>query len=160
MFNEPVEEIETLHRKSHYWESLTVGQANEELEKVNAGFLHVKCEIETINAIAYSIIFDEDVLYYTLKPNIFYFNVEHDDAESFRLKYLPELGSNKIYYEFIVDRTSLEVYVDHGRFTMILPRKLNPERKGFRFGAGDGGQTINDIKINNLQVYELKSIWE
>jgi hypothetical protein len=29
-----------------------------------------------------------------------------------------------------------------------------------RFGAGDGGQTINDIKINNIEVYEMKSIWE
>jgi len=94
-----------------------------------------------------------------LKPNIFYFNEDYDDAESFKMKYLPELGSNKMYYEFIVDRTSLEVYVDHGRFTMILPRKLNPGEKGMRFAAGDGGQWINDIKINNLQVHELKSIW-
>ena len=64
-----------------------------------------------------------------------------------------------MYYEFIVDRTSLEVYVDHGRFTMILPRKLNPEKKGMRFDSGDWGSEINDIKINKLEVYELKSIW-
>jgi hypothetical protein len=86
--------------------------------------------------------------------------VENPEAESFRLKYLPELGSNKMFYEFIVDRTSLEVFVDHGRFTMILPRKLNPGKRGMRFAAGDGGQKINDIVINRLEVYELKSIWE
>jgi sucrose-6-phosphate hydrolase SacC (GH32 family) len=160
MFNEPVKEIEKLHKKSYQWETLTVEQANEELKKINAHLLHVKCEIENINAIAYSIIFDDDVLYYTLKPNIFYFNEVYDDAESFNIKYLPELGSNKMYYELIIDRISLEVFVDHGRFTMILPRILNPETRGMRFGAGDGGQTINDIKINNLEVYELKSIWE
>ncbi|MGB5895319.1 MAG: glycoside hydrolase family 32 protein, partial [Ignavibacteriaceae bacterium] len=142
MFSEPVQEIEKLHKKVYKWESLTVEEANEELKKVNADLLHVKYEIENINAIAYSIIFDDDVLYYTLKPNIFYFNEDYDDAESFIIKYLPELGSNKMNYEFIVDRTSLEVFVDHGRFTMILPRKLNPEKKGLRFGAGDGGQTI------------------
>lgn len=159
MFNEPVKEIEQLHTKVHKWKSLTVEEANEELKKVDADLLHVKCEIENINAIAYSIIFNDDVLYYTLKPNMFYFNEEYDDAESFKIKYLPELGSNKMYYEFIVDRTSLEVYVDHGKFTMILPRKLNSENKGMRFAAGDGGQTINDIKINNLEVFELKSIW-
>jgi sucrose-6-phosphate hydrolase SacC (GH32 family) len=160
MFNEPVEEIKTLHQKTYIWEeSLTVEQANEELKEIEADLLHVKCEIENINAIAYSIIFDDDVLYYTLKPNIFYFNEDVDDAESFRIKYLPELGNNRMYYEFIVDRTSLEVFVDHGRFTMILPRKLNPENEGLKFGAGDGGQTINDIKINNLEVFEMKSIW-
>jgi sucrose-6-phosphate hydrolase SacC (GH32 family) len=159
MFNEPVKEIKKLHKKSYHWETLSLEQANKELRNVDADLLHVKCEIENINAIAYSIIFDEDVLYYTLKPNIFYFNEDVDKSESFKLKYLPELGSNKMYYEFIVDRTSLEVYVDHGRFTMILPRKLNPNERGIRFAAGDGGQWINDIKINNLEVYELKSIW-
>ncbi len=160
MFNEPVKEIEKLHQKEYSWASLTVEEANKELENIKADLLHVECEIENINAIAYSIIFDDDVLYYTLKPNIFYFNEEVEEAETFRIKYLPELGSYKMTYEFIVDRTSLEVFVDHGRFTMILPRKLNPENKGMRFGAGDGGQTINDIKIINLKVYEMKSIWE
>ena len=160
MFNEPVKEIEKLHKKAHKWDSLTPKQANEKLKGIDAGLLHVRCEIENINAIAYSIIFDEDVLYYTLKPNIFYFNVGNPEAESFRLKYLPELGNNKMFYEFIVDRTSLEVFVDHGRFTMILPRKLNPQDRGMRFGAGDGGQRINDLKINNLEVYELESIWK
>lgn len=163
MFNEPVKEIEKLHKKSHKWESLTLKQANEKLKQINADLLHVKCEIENINSIAYSIIFDEDVLYYTLKPNIFHFNVDNEDipeSSSFRIKYLPELGSNKMFYEFIVDRTSLEVFVDHGRFTMVFPRKLNPKKWGMRFEAGDGGQTINDIKINKLEVYEMKSIWE
>ena len=160
MFNEPVKEIEKLHKKAHKWDSLTVEQANRKLKSIDSGLLHVKCEIENINAIAYSIIFDEDVLYYTLKPNIFYFNTEVGQAESFKIKYLPDLGSNKMFYEFIVDRTSLEVFVDHGRFTMILPRKLNPEKRGMRFGAGDGGQRINDLKINNLEVYELQSIWK
>jgi len=42
----------------------------------------------------YYAFFDDDILYYTLKPNIFYFNVDYDKAESFKIKYLPELGSN------------------------------------------------------------------
>jgi sucrose-6-phosphate hydrolase SacC (GH32 family) len=136
MFNEPVKEIEKLHLKEYKWEGLALDEANEKLSAIDAELLHVKCEIENINAIAYSIIFGDDVLYYTLKPNYFYYNEEAEEAESFRIKYLPELGSNTMSYEFIVDRTSLEVFVDHG------------------------GQTINDIKINNLEVYEMQSIWE
>jgi len=160
MFNEPVEEIEKLHKKAHKWYNLSMAQANEKLKGIDAQLLHVKCEIENINAIAYSIIFDDDVLYYTLKPNYFYYNENAEEAESFRIKYLPELGSNIMFYEFIVDRTSLEVFVDHGRFTMVLPRILNPKKLGMHFGAGDGGQPINDIKINKLEVYEMKSIWK
>jgi len=159
MFNEPVKEIEKLHIKEYQWENLALDEANEKLSEINAELLHVKCEIENINSIAYSMMFDEDSLYYTLKPNIFYYNHDKDDAESFTIKYLPELGSKTMHYEFIVDRTSLEVFVDHGRFTMILPRKLNPEKHGMRFDSGDWGSEINDIKINKLEVYELKSIW-
>lgn len=160
MFNEPVKEISLLHTKEYAGENLTLKEANQALGKIDAELLHVKYEIENENAIAYSLIFDDDVLYYTLKPNIFYYNEEVDDAESFKIKYLPELGSNTIYYECIVDRTSLEVFVDHGRFTMVLPRKLNPENRGLRIATGDGGQEINDIIIRSMEVYELKAIWE
>lgn len=160
MFNEPVREIKLLHEKSYSWIDLSMEEANEALGKIDGELLHIRCEVENENAIAYSLHFDEDVLYYTLKPNVFYYNHEVDEAESFTFKYLPELASNTIYYECIVDRTSLEVFVDHGRFTMILPRKLDPEKKGFRFSAGDGGQEINDIVIRKLEVYELKSIWD
>jgi sucrose-6-phosphate hydrolase SacC (GH32 family) len=150
MFNEPVEEIKSLHKKTHVFENLNLEEANEALRQVRGELLHVKCEIENENA----------VLYYTLKPNVFYYNRDVDEAESFVFKYLPELGSNTMHYECIVDRTSLEVFVDHGRFTMVLPRKLNPEKQGLRFDAGDGGQEINDLFIKKLEVYEMKSIWE
>ncbi len=160
MFNEPVKEISLLHREAHIWEDLSMEEANKVLAKIDSELLHVKCEIENENAIAYSLIFDEDVLYYTLKPNVFYYNRDVDEAESFIFKYLPDLGSNTMYYECIVDRTSLEVFVDHGRFTMVLPRKLNPEKRGIRFDAGDGGQAINDIRIKKLEVYEMNSIWD
>jgi fructan beta-fructosidase len=160
MFNEPVDEIAELHKKAYKWEDLDMEEANKKLSTINSELLHVKCEIENINSIAYSIMFDEDSLYYTLKPNIFYYNLDVEGSESFKIKYLPELDSKTTFYEFIVDRTSLEVFVDHGRFTMILPRKLNPEKKGMRFDSGDWGSEINDIKINTLEVYELESIWK
>lgn len=160
MFNEPVDEIEKLHKKRYKWENLTLEEANKKLSDITNELLHVKCEIENVNSIAYSIMFDDDSLYYTLKPNIFYYNPDVDDAESFTIKYLPELGSKTMFYEFIVDKTSLEVFVDHGRFTMILPRKLNPVKRGMRFDSGDWGSEINDIKINALEVYELESIWQ
>jgi sucrose-6-phosphate hydrolase SacC (GH32 family) len=160
MFNEPVDEIEKLQKKEHKWVNLNIREANERLANITSDLLHVKCEIENINSIAYSIMFGDDSLYYTLKPNIFYYNPDVDDAESFTIKYLPELGSKTMFYEFIVDRTSLEVFVDHGRFTMILPRKLNPVKRGMRFDSGDWGSEINDIKINTLEVYELESIWQ
>ena len=160
MFNEPVKEIEKLYKKSHIWEGLTWRQANEELKKIDSELLHVKCEIENINAIGYSFVFDDDVLYYTLKPNLFHFNRDVEDSEYVRMKYVPKLDSNIMFYEFIVDRTTLEVFVDHGRFTMIHARKVNPENRGMRFGNAEGRPRIGDLRINTLEVHELKSIWE
>jgi len=160
MFNEPVKEIEKLHKKSYKWDNFSIEQANEKLKEIDASLLHVKFEIENINAIGYSIIFDDDVLYYGLKKNLFHYNRDVPESEYFQMKYVPELGSNKMFYEFIVDRTSLEVFVDRGRFTMIHARKVNPENHGMSFAAGDGGSRINDLKINKLEVYEMQSIWE
>jgi len=160
MFNEPVAEIEKLYKKSYEWKDLTWRQANKNLEQVDAELLHVKCEIENTNAIGYSFVFDDDVLYYTLKPNLFHYNRDVADSEYFQMKYVPEMGSKTIHFEFIVDRTTLEVFVDQGAFTMIHARKVNPEKRGMRFGNAEGRPRLGDIRINTLEVHELKSIWE
>lgn len=160
LFNEPVKEIEQLYKKSYSWKNLTIEEANEQLKKVDNNLLHVRVEIENTNAIAFSILFDQDRLYYTLKPNMFYYNSDAEEAEAYKIKYLPELGSSTMSFEFIVDKTSLEVFVDEGRFTMILPRNLDHQNEGMRFEAGDGGQVYNDLIIKNLEVYELQSIWK
>ena len=39
---------------------------------------------------------------------------------------------------------------------MLLPRTPNPKRKGVQIRSGED----NVIKINDLVVHELKSIWE
>jgi sucrose-6-phosphate hydrolase SacC (GH32 family) len=62
MFNEPVDEIEKLHKKEHKWVNLNIQEANGKLANITSDLLHVKCEIENINSIAYSIMFDDDSL--------------------------------------------------------------------------------------------------
>ena len=160
MFNEPVKEIEKLHKESHKWENLTIEEANEKLKGIDSRLLHIKCEIENINSIAYSIIIDNDVLYRETKKNLFRFNDGDSRSMPKQMKYLPESESNNISYEFIVDRTSIEVFVDHGRFAMVCARRFNPEKRGIRFKAGDGHATKDEIKINKLEVYEMQSIWK
>jgi hypothetical protein len=46
--------------------------------------------------------------------------------------------------------------LDPTRSTMLLPRTPNPKRKGVQIRSGED----NVIKINDLEVHELKSIWE
>jgi sucrose-6-phosphate hydrolase SacC (GH32 family) len=161
MFNEPVREIEKLYQKSYRWENLTWKEANQNLKDINTELLHIKCEIENVNSIGYSFNFDDDIMYYTLKPNLFHFNRYIPDSEYSQIKYVQDIGSNSIFYEFVVDRTTVEVFVDHGKLTMIHPRKLNPEKKGIWFGTEEGEPRISGkFKIKSLEVHELKSIWE
>ena len=52
--------------------------------------------------------------------------------------------------------SSIEIFLDDGRSTMLLPQTPNPKRKGVQIRSGED----NVIKINDLVVHELKSIWE
>jgi sucrose-6-phosphate hydrolase SacC (GH32 family) len=161
MFNEPVKEIKKLYKKNYKWKDLTVRQANKHLEDVNTELMHIKCEIENISAIGYSFVFDEDVLYYGLKKNLFHYNRYVEGAEYFQMKYVQDYGTNTMSYEFIVDRTSLEVFVDKGRFTMYHAKKVNPDKRGMKIAANDEGQgTARGIRIKSLEVHELESIWK
>ncbi|HIJ69911.1 MAG TPA: 2,6-beta-D-fructofuranosidase [Planctomycetes bacterium] len=166
MFNEPVEEIKKLHKKTYRPGNVTVREANRLLRKIDTELLHIKFELENLSAINYGIQIDDAVIKYDLKDNNFTYTKlrgrrdhEHQGAEfelePFKSKYLPDLASNIISYEIILDRTSLEVFIDKGRYTIVLPRTLNPVNKAVQFMVGEDGV----IKINGLEVYELESIW-
>jgi sucrose-6-phosphate hydrolase SacC (GH32 family) len=151
LFNEPIKEIENLHVKEHVHEDLSMDEANERIGKIETDNLHLKFQIDNVNIMNYGLRIGGDNLNYTIRNNTFEFN-----EENFFSKYLPELGSNKISYEIIVDKTSIEVFVDQGRFTMVLARDLESEEKGLEFWSDNG----MDMKIKTLEIYEMKSIWE
>ena len=54
-----------------------------------------------------------------------------------------------------MDRTAVNLFVDDGRFYMPMGVSADPKNLSLDLSAsGDGA------KIQSLQVYELKSIWE
>jgi hypothetical protein len=54
-----------------------------------------------------------------------------------------------------VDRTSIEVFINQGHFTMELPRNLDSDKQGVKFWTRNG----EDLIIHNLEIYEMESIW-
>ena len=154
LFNEPVKEIEKLYKDGHRWHNLTRKEVNEELKGIDSGLLHIKCEIEDVNTEGYKFLLDDDVLHYESKKNLFRVNDGESRGMPRQMKYVSESGNNTISYEIIVDRTSIEVFVDNGRFAMVCARRLNPKKNGFRLEVGD------EAKIKKLEVHEMKSIWE
>lgn len=151
MYNEPIDEIKQLYTKSYRFDNLTLEQANEVIKKIDARLLHIKFQIDNINIMNYGLNIGTDKLGYSIRKNLFNYN---NDESIF--KYLPERASNKITYELIIDRTSIEVFVDNGRFTMVLPRKLDSNEKGLEFWSDNG----EDLNIVFLEVHEMNSIWE
>jgi fructan beta-fructosidase len=150
MFNEPVAEIEELHSKVYSWENISGEQANEHLKNIETDVLHVKCVIDNISTMGYNLGFGQDELSYTIRNNTFVYR-----DEELIFKYIPENGSNEIIYEIIIDRTSIEVFVDNGRLTMILPRTQTKDRGPLSFSPDD-----ERINIKSLEVFEMKSIWD
>ncbi|HEX3006162.1 MAG TPA: GH32 C-terminal domain-containing protein, partial [Bacteroidales bacterium] len=62
--------------------------------------------------------------------------------------------SMEITADIIIDKTSVEVFVDGGAFSYAIERKANAKNtEGFRFFG-------NAITIKDLKVYPLKSIWK
>jgi sucrose-6-phosphate hydrolase SacC (GH32 family) len=151
MFNEPVEEISKLHTKEYHFENLSFEEANNKIKDFDSDRLHMIFEVDNFNIMQYGLQIGGDNLGYSIRDNTFSYN-----DESFKNKYLPEAASNNISYEIIIDKTSIEVYVDEGRYTMVLPRNLDSKEKGLKFWLDNG----TDLKFKSLKIYEMKSIWE
>lgn len=61
--------------------------------------------------------------------------------------------SMEISVDIIIDRTSIEVFVDGGAFSYAIERKTDPENKeGFKFFG-------NRIEVKRLKVYPMRLIW-
>ena len=56
--------------------------------------------------------------------------------------------------ELLIDRTSMEVFYQHGRVVLANPLKPPVQSTGLQI-VGDPAS----IRIHTLKVYELKSIW-
>jgi fructan beta-fructosidase len=151
MFNEPITEISKLHTREYKFENITLKEVNEKIRNISSDMLHLKFVVENVNIMTYGLNIGDDQIGYTIRNNSFIYN-----DESMIFKYLPELAAKKIGWEIIVDKTSIEVFIDSGRFTMVLPRELESNENALEFWSDNG----SELKINALEVYEMKSIWK
>ena len=143
LFYEPIKEIENLHKRKYQWDNISFERINKKISGVESELMHIKCEIENINAVEYGLRIGGDEITYDLNSN---------SLNGF--DYFPDSSGKLMYFEILVDKTSIEVYVDHGRFHTVIPRNLESEEIGLEFIAG------GKIKIKDFALYELTSIWK
>jgi fructan beta-fructosidase len=146
LFSNPVKEIDGLVDKRYTWNNLTVDEANRSLESIeHSGCLQIKARIKLSHATSAGISLDgQNILDYDMNFNIvnkvFY---SPEDPTSMELSAL-----------IIVDRTSVEVFVDDGAYSYSMQRSPDKNgRKGFIFWG-------NNPEILSLEVCTMKSIWK
>lgn len=146
MFSVPVKEFDTLQTKVNQWNSLTTDKANELLQSYNNnGSLRIRTTLKLSHATSAGFnLFGQSLLDYDMNSN-----------RVNGVFYSPEdMTSMEITADIILDRTSVEVFIDGGAYSYSMERKPNMDNKeGFHFWG-------NNIEIKNLELYTLDSIWK
>lgn len=145
LFNNPIREINQLSKKSHRWTNLDKATANEKLKTVKGDLFHVKMKVRIVDGTSFQFSLNGNrLVHYDMNGNkingAFY---PSDNTES-----------GGIELEFIIDKTSLEIFVDKGAFTVVEPLPNAKNQAGLQFDTG-----WNPIEIKYLEVHELSSIW-
>ncbi|MBA7626916.1 Levanase [subsurface metagenome] len=145
LYRQPIKEIKNIHKKEYYWNNQVLKPGENLLSDVQGELFHIQTEIEVESAAEFGFILHGESIRYTASNN-----------ELFCLGKSASLRpiQGKIKLEILLDRTSLEIFGNHGRISMsscFLPDSRNRNLKIYSSGGS--------IRILSLKVYELGSIW-
>ena len=145
LFNTPVKEIDMLQGKELNWDGTDQVKASEFLQQFNDNVsLRIKTTIKLSHSTTAGLsFFGQDLLRYDMNYN--------QINGSF---YTPEdRTSMEVSADIIIDKTSVEVFIDGGSFSYALERRPNADnRDGFKFFG-------KEIEVRDLRVYPMRSIW-
>ena len=149
----PIEEIATLFKKKYEWngEKVYPGISNNLLSRVKETSFYLKGVIDLKNCDQFGFMIRSnrdrngtEITYRTTTQEFY------APGGSFRFK--PE--NNKIEIEMLVDRSSFEIYVDGGRYSIsstFVPEEKNLRCELFTIGG--------EIVVDHLEIFPLKSVW-
>ncbi|HEX8607547.1 MAG TPA: GH32 C-terminal domain-containing protein [Pedobacter sp.] len=146
LFSEPVREMQPLFEKVKAWPSLSSDEANKNLKDFySSDRFRVKATIKLSHATSGGFnLFAQRVLDYDMNNNTIN-----------GVFYSPEsIVGMELSADIYVDRTSIEVFIDGGKYSYSMERKPDKNNKeGLHFWG-------NNIEVKNLEVYSVKSIWK
>jgi levanase/fructan beta-fructosidase len=145
LFSQPVREAEQLFTSAGSWRELSAAQANEILKEFgHAGCLRLRTTLKLSHATSAGLdLFAQRIVDYDLNSNLI--------NGAF---YSPEdMTSMKITADIYIDRTSIEIFIDNGIYSYSMERKPDKNNhEGFHFWG-------NNMEVENLEIYFVKSIW-
>ena len=145
LFAEPVKEIELLHGKEWKKEKLVIAPKSNPISGITGELYHIKGEFKVgkTSQIGFKI-HGAEVLFDAANSELSCMNKKAECK--------PEGG--KIYYEIIVDRNTIEIFCNHGKVYMPVARDLKQDY-GLELICRN-----ESVTAENLQIFELKSIWK
>ena len=146
LFSKPIDELDRLQTSVGKWRALTADKADELLRQYkDASTLRIRTTLKLSHATNAGLnLFGQSLLDYDMNYN--------------RINgvfYSPEdMTSMEIAADIILDKTSIEVYIDDGAYSYSMERRPDlKNREGFHFFG-------NNIEVKEMEVYTSRSIWE
>ena len=149
MFFEPVEEVKRLRGKELSFENISIkpGSAGGDLLVGMEGDLFdIECTFEPPKSGSFGFSIFGYPVRYTADDGVL-------RAVDSKTKIAAENG--KIYLRILVDRTSIETFVNHGRWSIAESYLPKDGKRPLSIGC-EG----TEVKIDSLKVWKLKSVWE
>lgn len=148
LFTNPIRELDKLQGENLIAEKgISIKQAEELLNKYSeAGTLRIKITMKYSHSLAGGLkLFGQDIVNYDFNRNTI--------NEHF---YSPgDFSKMEISADIIIDKTSIQVYLDNGGMSYCLQRQPQAgSKKGFEFWEQ------KPITIESLEVFPMKSIWK
>ncbi len=143
LFSEPIAAIARLHHKKHDLSGLSVTEVNDQLAAIKHDLLHVKARLESLNG-------GRILMHY--RGN----QIGQMDGDEFNEIQTPSAHPGTLVFEveLLIDRTSVESFYQRGQIVFVAALKAATKDTGLEI-LGDASQ----IKIHQLEIYELLSIW-
>jgi sucrose-6-phosphate hydrolase SacC (GH32 family) len=146
MFAEPVREIEKLHKKQWRWKNKTLKPGENLLSGLSAELVHIRADLQLAG--------DEEIGFVIRDIPVTY-DVEKQELSCQGNKASLKPVNGKIQLELLVDRTSIEIFGNHGRVYMPVGVILADNSKSLEIFTKGG-----DTEVESLEIYELNSAWK
>ncbi len=146
MFSQPVKEAGILQGTEYSFAGGTLAQAEELLDRLrDSAGIRIKTTILLSHATDAGIMLNGQTIFrYDM-------NFNHVNGAFY---YPEKLTGMEISADIIIDRTSVEVFVDGGAFSYAIERKSDPQNNdGFKFFG-------NMITLKELKAWPVRSIWK
>ena len=130
----PIQEIERLQSRKYAWSSLTAADANQRLDHIPPGPLHVKIQV--------SLVRDDELTIRYLGTALV--SLQFSDLDN---------GHGTV--EILIDKCVAEIFVDGGRQYIVREIPATTNARGLEFEAKRPGSIFN-----TLDVYKMSSTWK